>query len=222
MNFTRVNPAGWALNAPITSLQINTLDIDHTKAPNFDDGSAHSPAANIELTGPFGLKLMGAQQILLASRNVDRHQDMLGYTASANWVHRPYNSWRNTAVGGVLFLPLNRLLHSGTLSNVYLRWCGAGGHAAFPAGAPIMPQFELWEIDSDGVAVSKGIATDTSATAGIYEAPHWITLAPACVIDLATKRYSIEVTGELGGNFIANAEALSHYVKVAATSYQEF
>lgn len=62
-NFTRVKPAGWSLNEILTSAQQNQLDIDHTKAPNFDEGSSHSPASQVvlggagfNLTGPFDLE----------------------------------------------------------------------------------------------------------------------------------------------------------------------
>ena len=40
-NFTRVKPSGWATNEILTSAQMNSLDIDHAKAINGDDGSIH-------------------------------------------------------------------------------------------------------------------------------------------------------------------------------------
>lgn len=40
-NFTRVKPAGWALNEILTSAQMNALDIDHVSAVNGDGGSSH-------------------------------------------------------------------------------------------------------------------------------------------------------------------------------------
>lgn len=50
-NFVRANPSGWAPNAQLTSAQANALDIDHTKAPNFDDGSTHTAAAVVTIGG---------------------------------------------------------------------------------------------------------------------------------------------------------------------------
>lgn len=51
-NFTRANPLGWGVKTKLTSDQANKLDIDHTKAPNFDEGSSHAPTGDIELVGP--------------------------------------------------------------------------------------------------------------------------------------------------------------------------
>lgn len=39
-NFTRVKPAGWALNEVLTSAQINQLDIDHAASVNGDGGGS--------------------------------------------------------------------------------------------------------------------------------------------------------------------------------------
>jgi hypothetical protein len=56
-NFTRANGSGWSLNAPLTSAQLNQLDIDHTKAINGDDGSTHSPTTPITINGSNGIKV---------------------------------------------------------------------------------------------------------------------------------------------------------------------
>jgi hypothetical protein len=50
-NFTRVKPSGWALYDVLESALMNALDIDHTKAPNFDDGSTHAPSAPVIVNG---------------------------------------------------------------------------------------------------------------------------------------------------------------------------
>lgn len=54
-NFPRVNLAGWAANEVLTSSQMNALDIAHTKAPNFAEGSDHTPTAPVYCRGGQGL-----------------------------------------------------------------------------------------------------------------------------------------------------------------------
>lgn len=43
-NFPRVKPAGWGLNAKLTSAEANQLDIDHSKSVNGDDGGTYAGA----------------------------------------------------------------------------------------------------------------------------------------------------------------------------------
>lgn len=56
-NFARVKALGWSLYDLLASALMNKLDDDHTKAPNFDEGSSHSPTDWIELNGANGYGL---------------------------------------------------------------------------------------------------------------------------------------------------------------------
>jgi hypothetical protein len=50
--FTRANTIGWAPGDPVTAAQMNALDADHVKAPNFVDGLAtYAPAGLIQIGG---------------------------------------------------------------------------------------------------------------------------------------------------------------------------
>lgn len=50
--FTRANPLGWSVGSPVTSAQMNALDLDHVKSPNFVDGLAtYNPAGLIQIGG---------------------------------------------------------------------------------------------------------------------------------------------------------------------------
>jgi len=88
-----------------------------------------------------------------------------------------------------------------------------------------MPTIEVFEVDEDGTAVSLsgGPVVDTAATAAAYEAGHDISaLAMAATIDLVTKRYMVEIIGEQGANYIANAVATGVRCSIDCTGYTEY
>jgi hypothetical protein len=50
--FTRANPIGWSVGSPVTSAQMNALDLDHVKTINVVDGLAtYNPAGVIQIGG---------------------------------------------------------------------------------------------------------------------------------------------------------------------------
>lgn len=211
----------------ISASTVNSWRANMAKAIDGVGGSAgvpYSPATQIDIGGS-GLKLSNAQKLGYDSRAVPRHLALIADTTSGNWsrANTPRGAWQNTASGGTLDIHLEELPHANVLQTLTLRWIGAASHAAFPGGAPVMPSINLYRIDQDGTETSIASVSDTSATAGAYEAAHSITLSSIThTIDRTLYRYVLVVTGETGGNFIANAKALGVVATVAVTSQSEW
>lgn len=214
MSFSRVKPAGWTDNVDtVTASQLNTLD---TNVSNSVDGrgGTYTLSSTLEFNGTFGVKLAGsgsAARLQYGSRSITRHFAFNATTTSGNWARTttPRGSWHNTATGGTLDIALESLPNGAVLDSLALLWAGAAGHAAFPGGAPTMPNINLFRINDDGTETSIANVSDTTATAGGYETAHYITLSSiAHTIDRTLYRYVLVVTGETGANFIANAKAM--------------
>lgn len=86
-----------------------------------------------------------------------------------------------------------------------------------------MPTIRVYKRDKDGTETALAAATsDTSASAGAYEAVHDITTgALAHTIDRTLYSYHVKVVGETGGNFIANAQSQGALYTAICTSYSE-
>jgi hypothetical protein len=228
MSFSRVKPTGWTANLDtVTAAQLNTLDTNVSNAVD-SRGGVIVPTSLIEIQGSVGLKINGtgaAAKLQYGSRSVPRQQALNATTTSGNWsrANTPRGAWQNTASGGTLDVSLDCLPHGGTLTGCTVRWIGAAGHAVFPGGAPTMPTWTIRTIDADGAEATVASGTDTAATAGAYEAAHSITnTAIVHTVDLENYRYVLTMTGELGGNFIANAKILQVSVACNVTSQPEY
>lgn len=194
------------------------------KAVDGVGGGAYAPATQIDIGGS-GLKLSNGNLLGYNSRSVVRHLALVADSASGNWslASTPRLAWQNTASGGTLWIALEGLPHNNVLSTLSLRWIGATGHSAFPGGAPVMPSITLYRIDQDGTQTSIATVSDTSASAGAYEAAHSITLSSIThTIDRTLYRYVLEVAGETGANFISGGKALGLIATVAMTSQPEW
>jgi len=51
MSFARVNPSGWAVNDPLTSAQMNQLDINVSRAGDLVGGGDYTPGAPFNVNG---------------------------------------------------------------------------------------------------------------------------------------------------------------------------
>lgn len=195
------------------------------------DGGKYTPSTPIVI-GNSGLSLAGSDRLGLSTRVVTRHQDMIAMSLSGNWEPLPgteANSWRNTASGGTLWVTLENLPDGATLSSVVVKFRGASGHPDPVDGGGsdlVMPRFELFRITSAGAQESMGTAVDTVTAADAYEAtnPHSITLSVIsnATIDLATYRYAIEFTAELGTNYVANGNVRAVTTTCIITEQPEF
>ena len=203
MNFPRVRPAGWAFNNPMSSAEANQLDIDHTHAPNFDLGSAHTPAADIELTGPHSIKLMGSQKFLYASRSVERVFSFKGALLSANFTAGGSDVITQGIAGSGWEIDMEEMPMDGILQAVSIRVDGAPGHTAVNITAT-PPKLSIYKVDVEGATTLLGATkTDTSVTL-TYEAPHWLTVnGIAHTIDRRIYRYLLVIDGEVGGDWQA-------------------
>ncbi len=206
----------------ITAAFLNNIRTNFVNALDGGAGGVYAPSSAIEIGGS-GLKVGNSTRIAYNARTLTRQQSMAGFSDSGNWTVRPNLVWRNTATGGVVYIELDDLADNGELQSVTLRWQGASGHAAFPGGAPTMPAIEVFRIDEDGAATSLGSTTDATGTAGDYENPHDITVGSLTeTLDLSLYRYVVEVDGETGANFIANAEALGLSCVVEVSEQPEY
>lgn len=138
----------------------------------------------------------------------DRSVEHPGYpdfATTAFWDFVFYFWTVNSAAAGHLCIPLH-LPHGCALNSARARINPAGGHAAFPGGAPTMPSLvvKYREITTGSETTLKS-QTDTSATAGAYEAAHWITatLAAAHTVDREANVYYLSLFTEAGANAIA-------------------
>lgn len=203
--FTETPATAFADNVDkIPAATANAWKRDIARAIDGTGGSAgtpYAPTTAIEIDGS-GLKLHDplAYQSVSVTRTFSFHVT----TLSGNWSEytTPLGSWRNTASGGTANIHLDGLPNGGTLTSITLRWQGAAGHGALPT----MPSIQLYRINEDGTQTSLGSQADTSASVAAYEAVHVITLTGINhVIDRTQYRYVLQVTGETGGNFVANA-----------------
>ena len=69
-NFTRAKPLGWVEPDPITAAQINQIDENLVKAPNFADGCTFTPGGWITIAGTTGFKFTGTQVVYGASGSI--------------------------------------------------------------------------------------------------------------------------------------------------------
>lgn len=188
-------------------------------------GGAYSPAAAIEIGG-LGLKISNDTVIAYNSRSVPRQLALLADTTSGNWQRAatPRGAWKNTASGGTLDIHLEGLPHNNVLQTLVVRFKGGTGHAAFPGGAPgNMPTMTLRKIDEDGTESTIATATDTSSTAGAYEAAHAITMSSIThTIDRTAYRYVLTLTAETGANFQSDGTVIGIYATCAMTSQSEW
>lgn len=113
--------------------------------------------------------------------------------------------WEAIANAGASLSCALDIPHKAVVTSVSLALRGAQGHSAFPGGVPqFMPVLTLIKKTKLGVASTVGTVTDTSASAGVYEAAHLLTItgAPLVTIDRTTYSYHLMLAGEHGTNAV--------------------
>lgn len=200
-----------------------------TLAIDTSGGGTYVPSQVIQIGGA-GIVIAGStQRVGLTARLVSRYQSLAANSSSANWSLNSTTAvanWENTASGGTLWIELDNLPDGGTLFSVTLRFDAASGHANDPVtdgGTLIMPTVEVFAIDQDGGQTSLGSLSDTTVERASYEAAHDIVVtAINHTIDLTANRYLVEVTGETGADFQADAQVLSLRTDCIVTEYPEW
>ncbi len=203
--FTPANPLTWGVGDVVTSAQLNKLDLDHVKSPNFDDGGAtYNPVALIQVGGA-GIQFN--TQVLVSSRSITRVDASTPTTASATWdLSADGTLFQVADAAGKTFHPL-RLPHGQELTSVTMRVIGGPGHAGLPAQ---MPALELVSMNLSNITAVIGTAIDGSASVVTYEAAHDITIGGLTeTVDLTTKRYFLALSGERNANYVSGLRAIA-------------
>ena len=104
MSFTRVNPGGWAVNDPLTSAQMNQLDINVSQAVDGTAGGTFAPSATIQINGSgFGTdnlrdSTLTSGQTLIADGVLDIRGSVLIDDGGTNTAGRIQKRFRATTV----------------------------------------------------------------------------------------------------------------------------
>jgi hypothetical protein len=212
------------------STKLTTRDLNIWRAwfPHMVDrvGGGTYCSSQVVSIGDAGIALAAGNRVGIQSRRVTRQMSLAGSTESANWaIDSGTFAWENSATGGTVWFALERLPDGGSLESVTLWWIGGAGHASDPVNATAltMPALEAFEVDQSGARTSLGSVSDGTVVKADYEVAHAITVAGlATTIDLTTKRYGLELTGELGGEYVANARAHSLSVVCIVNEYAEW
>lgn len=213
---------GYAFGEILPSSDMTTIATNQPKCVDGAAGGAYNPTTTITLGGQ-GLTLAGTANVKLTSRSIVRSQPMAVIDFGSNFTQVTTGILTNTPAAGSVGVELTRLANGQTLDNVSVRYKGAAGHGAFPGGAPaVMPLVTVYKLDQDGTSTSLGSQSDTSPTAGAFEAYHTISVAGlAHVIDLTQYRYEVVIASESGANYIAAATCARINTSCTVTAYAE-
>lgn len=233
---------GYAFGEILPSADMTTVAVQQPNALDATNGGTWTLGANATVNGASEMRLnhlrliaagsstfdhaptlAGTLNLGLTSRNIIRAQPMSVIDFGSNWAQTTTGIITNTPAAGSVGVELTRLANGQTLDNVSVRYKGAAGHAAFPGGAPaVMPLVTVYKLNQDGTSTSLGSQSDTSATAGAFEAYHTISAAGlAHVIDLTTYRYEVVIASESGANYIAAATCARINTSCTVTAYAE-
>jgi hypothetical protein len=135
---------------------------------------------------------------------------------STSWEFTVDDVVKNNLASNTFGISLD-LPHGAKLKTIAIGFMGKNGHSAFPAGMPDpMPYVDVRYVDTTSGGASILDASDTSATAGAYEAEHEIVVSGMThIVDRTARRYHVQVTSEGATHFIAGAQVL--YVKATWT-----
>lgn len=168
---------------------------------------------NLTLTG--NVTLGTGKHLLVSSRSETRILPVSWATiAGGTFELQADGSWKDTATGSAM-IGTFRLPHGVTLNEVHFDINPDDGHGGVPA---TKPQALVYSQAAGGSAlVTIATCTDASASAGAYDAQHYLSATGLSVaIDASTKAYSVYLVGEFGGNSAIDL-VVYPYVKVVYT-----
>lgn len=231
MAFSRVKPAGWAVNEKLTSAQMNALDIDHASAVDKSAaGDTVSGTLSLAATGILSADAAGAlirtktggrfelgdnDYVTLktghAGRTLVRGYRFCatGAMYAAAWtialisLVRPY--LRGNATSDIAVVPLDDFLQNGaTLSRIDLTFAIGTSHGALPAS---QPSISIERYKNDGTQSVLGSTTLAAGTTGAYYnggAEQTLSVTGLTeVIDKTQYTYGAILIDENGANSIA-------------------
>jgi len=199
--FTRVKPSGWAFGEKLTSVQMNTLDIDHSNSVDLVTLDLGGTVGPISRVCPF---LPSTDDSSGPTINWDKQNQNLGYIEAA-------------VVGARCYWPL-KLPDGATLTAIATLIHPVGGHGALPA---VMPSFKVVSIHGSlGTAADEvSLVTDSSANTTAYQLLHAITSGSlSVVINNAAKRYLVYLETEFSTNSIIGTKVYQPYYTFTMTN----
>lgn len=192
---SRVKISGWSFGEILTSAQMTQVDINAAESVQGTSGT------------------YGIEQLT----GIDIHTSHSPYAqgTATDWVCRARNATTTVATGSFAHWMMDAP-HGATITGWTIRVIGPTGHAAFPGGAPTMPTCRLFYTLNTGLSTGIGASvTDTSATAGAYEAVHSISQTGLShVVDTSLQRYHLEFGSESGANGLAGTLIVDAYLTV--------
>jgi hypothetical protein len=188
MSFTRVKPAGWAFGEKLTSDQMNTLDLDHSRAVDGNAGGNYSPSADINISGNrlhFGQSDLFLPFLIVSIGNFT-------YTATGgpggNAVGQVQGSAPSSADAVRISMMVPQSANAACkMTRVRAHYRPANGHGGVPASQPSILWFR--QGTGAGAAVILGTAQDNAASVGEYESARTITLTTDVVITSSDAYY---------------------------------
>jgi hypothetical protein len=206
---------------------LEDVRVNMSRALNIGTGGSHTPAADAEIVGPNGLKLMGSLRLKYQSRSIVRRQPLVGRIDGTVWnydtsVTNSLYIRQDTASAALrLVIPLINLPHGGTLTAVTLEVDGGNGHAADPIASPPLT-LGVVRVAPGNSTTSLGSQNDTT-TRATFEAVHNLTVSGLSeTIDLVNNYYIATVIGEGAGTFVADNLLYSLSTTCSVTEQSEY
>jgi hypothetical protein len=234
MTFSRGKPTGFVTGDRLTAAQINTIDLNQSRAIDGYEGGDYTPASSLRFmsqvkigsTGYLGVESGGEFELAAGATMVlGDITDTSCATYNGRTFLTPakvgqtsgniipdygstYSCWtQSTATSGALLLPLDSVPRIATVTNIAVRLKGAGGHAALPSTPP---SIEFMSHDYlDGGLTQLAIQVDTSATPGAYETAHYISTPAVSVSMNQLLGFVVRLKGESGDNALADLQFFS-------------
>jgi hypothetical protein len=204
-----IKTGGWSLGERLTSAQMNTARAEIIKSVDGVAGGTYTPAATVSISD---LTVGSGNQLRYDSRTVGRpciritdgttSEDAID-PVTRRWARacagttRPY--WITQVTGNVpLWFPM-RLPVGSVLNTIVAVVVGGAGHGALPA---VMPEVTAYSSTPGAMATLTTLGTqlDTSASVGLFQAAHVITISGLSHTVLSTLDYWLRVLPESGAN----------------------
>lgn len=227
MSFSRANPLGWSLNEELTHDQINTIDLNQSRAVDGHAGGVYSPSADIEFPGAESIEWGDTRWPKLTSRDCVRMQPLV--IAGQSSFGSPdffVNGAATVSFGSIttnfvdtgatpdvpwLIIPITNLIDLATLTSVAIQIDPA---SATPPAEP--PSIQLYKQSFNGSSIVGSEVTDPT-TGASYGDPHdFATVVNEAIDQTDNAYYFLRFYGEAGSG--ANAGLDIRFVRCHFTT----